>query len=235
MDHWKRSLFSAALTVLAASTSAQGQALAADPVASAALHVAKDAGASGREGGWLARQAVRASGAWRPLTGRERLNVYVRQAFVGPGAFFRAAGPALGSHLKNEPPEWRQGMEGYSRRFANRFGRFALKETYEAAGAAALGHEVRYLRSTRTGFLPRAAHALAATFITYDRNGQRTFHATRAGAAFAAEFTGNLWMPAGSRTRAQAVRGVGLELGMNSVFNLLREFSPELKRLVPWK
>jgi len=31
------------------------------------------------------------------------------------------------------------------------------------------------------------------------------------------------------------VRGVGTELGLNSVFNLLREFSPELKRVLPWK
>jgi hypothetical protein len=121
-------------------------------------------------------------------------------------------------------------MAGYSRRFANRFGRFALKETYEAAGAAALGHEVRYLRSTRSGFLARAGHALKATFVTYDRNGQRTPHVARLGAAFAAEFTGNVWMPAGHRTRAEALRGVGLELGMNSLFNLFREFSPEIRR-----
>jgi hypothetical protein len=37
-------------------------------------------------------------------------------------------------------------------------------------------------------------------------------------------------MPTGYRTGAEAVRGVGIELGLNSVFNLFREFSPELKR-----
>ena len=47
-------------------------------------------------------------------------------------------------------------MEGYGKRFANRFGRNALQETYEAAGAALLQHEVRYIRSKRSGFLPRA-------------------------------------------------------------------------------
>jgi len=161
--------------------------------------------------------------------------LYLRQAFFSPGVFFRAAGPALGSHLKNQPPEWRQGTEGYSRRFADRFGRFALKETYEAAGAAALGHEVRYVRGRRSGFFPRAGHALAATFITYDRNGRRAVHLSRLGSAFAAEFTANPWMPDGYRTGAQAVRGAGLELGMNRVFNLFREFAPELKRVLPWK
>ncbi len=80
--------------------------------------------------------------SYRPLTGKARWNLYLREAFWRPGVFLRAAGPALGAQLNNEPPAWGQGSEGYSKRFANRFGRFALQETYEAAGAAALGHEV---------------------------------------------------------------------------------------------
>ena len=172
---------------------------------------------------------------YQPLTGKERWNTYVRQAFGSPAVFFRAAGPALGGQLKNEPPEWGQGMEGYSRRVANRFGRFTLQGTFEAAGAAALGHEVRYIRSTRSGFFPRAAHAMTANFVTYDKNGRRTPHIARVGSAFVAEFTGNLWMPAGYRDTSTAFRGVGVELGIGSAFNLFREFSPELKRVLPWK
>jgi hypothetical protein len=174
-------------------------------------------------------------GAYRPLTGRERWNLYLREAFWSPGAFFRAAGPALGTHLNNEPPEWGQGTASYSRRFANRFGRFALQESYEAAGAAVLQHEVRYRRSSRSGFLPRAAHALTANFVTYDKNGRRVPHISRVGSAFAAEFTGNLWMPARYRDTSSALRGVGMELGVSSAFNLIREFAPELNRLLPWR
>jgi hypothetical protein len=177
----------------------------------------------------IAAEPVRAS--YAPLTGKERWNIYVRDGFWSPGVLFKAAGPALGGQLNNEPPEWGQGMEGYSKRFANRFGRNALQETYEAAGAALLQHEVRYIRSKRFGFLPRAAHALTANFVTYDRRGHRTPHISRVGAAFAAEFTGNLWMPAGYRDTSKAVRGVGIQLGVGSAFNLFREFAPELKRV----
>ena len=173
--------------------------------------------------------------SFQPLTGKERWNLYLRDAFWSPGVFFRAAGPALGGQLNNEPAEWGQGMEGYSKRFANRFGRFALQETYEAAGAALLQHEVRYVRSKRSGFLPRAAHALTANFVTYDRSGRRTPHVARVGSAFAAEFTGNLWMPAGYRDASTAMRGVGMELGASSAFNLVREFAPELKRIFTWR
>jgi hypothetical protein len=175
--------------------------------------------------------AAVAQSDYQPLTGKERWDLYLRGAFYSPGVFFRAAGPALGAQMNNEPPQWGQGMEGYSKRFANRFGRFALQETYEAAGAAVLQHEVRYIRSKRSGFLPRAAHALTADFVTYDRSGRRTPHVARVGSVIAAEFTGNLWMPKGYRDTSTAMRGVGVELAVGSAFNLIREFAPELKRI----
>lgn len=169
--------------------------------------------------------------SYRPLTGKERWDLYLRDAFWSPGVFFRAAGPALGAQLNDEPPQWGQGMGGYSKRFANRLGRFALQEAYEAAGAAILQHEVRYVRSKRSGFLPRAAHALTANFVTYDQSGRRTPHVARVGSVVAAEFTGNLWMPAGYRDASIAMRGAGMQLGVSSAFNLIREFAPELKRM----
>ncbi len=178
-----------------------------------------------------ARLAAASSGSYQPLSGKERWDLYLNAAFWSPGVFFRAAGPALGAHLNNEPPVWGQGAEGYSKRFANRFGRFALRETYQAAGAAALGHEVRYVRSKRTDLLRRAAHALTANLVTYDRNGRRTPHLAGVGSVFAAEFTGNLWMPSGYGNTATAMRGAGIELGVGSAFNLIREFAPDLKRI----
>ena len=189
------------------------------------------------EAGSLASKAYAPGGlnTYTPLTGKERWDFYLRESYWSPAVFFRAAGPALGAHLGNEPPEWGQGMEGYSKRFANRFARFTIRGSIEAGGAALLQHEVRYVRSTRSGFFPRAGHALAANFVTYDKHGRRRPHVSRVGSAFAAEFIGNTWMPDGYRTTTDAMRGVGVEVAIGSAFNLIREFSPELKRLLPWK
>jgi len=83
-----------------------------------------------------------------PAAHRKRALESVRAGSVsGVQGFFSAAGPALESHLNNEPPEWGQGTTGLQPRLANRFGRFALQETYEARRSAVLQHEVRYLRS----------------------------------------------------------------------------------------
>lgn len=167
----------------------------------------------------------------QPLSGDDRWNLYLRDTFRSPAVFFRTAGPALVAHLNSEPPQWGQGMEGYGKRFANRFGRFALQETCEAAGAALLQHEVRYIRSRRSGLLPRAADALAGNSVTYDRSGRRTPHVARVGSVMAAELTGHLSMPNGCHDASAAMRGVGGELAVCSACNLIREFAPELKRI----
>ncbi len=166
-----------------------------------------------------------------PLTSSERWHLYLRQSYLSPGAFFASAGPALGAQMNNEPPQWGQGMAGYSRRLADRFGRLTLQNSFEAAGAAALGHEVRYIRSQKKGFLPRAGYALAMGVMTYDRNGNLAPHYARLGGSVGAQFIGNLWMPDGYRNPGRALRGAGMEVGIRSFFNLFNEFGPELKRV----
>jgi len=201
-----------------------------------ALHAETERDGTGGSGACaISSTIVRWGEPYRPLTGEERWRIYLREAFWSPGAFFRAVVPAASSHLNDEPPEWGQGSAGFGRRVANRFGRFALQESYEAAAAAALGHDVRYFPSRKTGFFRRSAHALKSEFVTLDKHGRQTPHIARIGATFAAEFTANAWMPSSRRSASEALRGVGLRLGIGSAFNLLREFAPELRRLTPWR
>lgn len=167
---------------------------------------------------------------YRPPTGAERWQIYWRTTYASPGTFFRAAGPALGDHLNDRPEVWPQGMEGYWRRFANRFARFALQDSMRHASAATLGYEVRYVRRGQGSVVRRLGHAVAWTFLTLDRNGRAVPDTPRIGAAFAAEFLGNSWMPAGYRTREEALRGVGVQFGVGALFNMIREFAPRRKQ-----
>ncbi len=171
--------------------------------------------------------------SYTPPSGEERLRLYLRRAFWSPGLPFRVAAPAVASHLADRPQEWGQGSAGFGRRLADRYARVVLKESYEAAGAAALGHDVRYHPSGRSGAWGRAGYALAATVVTRDRHGASVPHVARLGAAFAAEFTGNAWMPAGYRSRTESVRSVAIGLSFTGLANLAREFAPEIKRLLP--
>ncbi len=77
-----------------------------------------------------------------------------------------------------------------------------LTDTYEAASAAALGHEVRYVRCRCSGFGARSATRWHPPFFTRDRNGGMVPAVSRIGGEFAAGYTGRLWLPEGiSQTR----------------------------------
>jgi hypothetical protein len=163
---------------------------------------------------------------FRPLTGRQRWGLYWRQTYFTPGVYFSAAGPALGGQLRNEPPEWGQGAEGYAKRFANQFARNTIRDSLTAAGSAALGYEVRYVKCDCKAVLPRVGHALLWNFLTLNRQGNTVLNAPVIGSAFAAEFIGNTWMPARYDTASNAFRSGGTQLAINSAFNLIREFMP---------
>jgi hypothetical protein len=166
---------------------------------------------------------------WRPLTGRERWTIYWKTTYASPATLFRAAGPALGDHLDHRPDTWPQGAEGYARRFANRFARFSLQESMSHSASAALGYDVRYVRCGCQGFFPRFGHAMLWNFLTLNQNGRTVLNTPRIGSAFAAEFIANSWMPQGYRTNSEAVRGVGVQLGVGALFNTIREFAPRRK------
>jgi hypothetical protein len=89
--------------------------------------------------------------------------------------FFDAYGPypisgsalAAGiSQLDNSPPEWRQGAEGYGRRFASDFGITAVTTTTRYALAEAFREDTLYYRCECKGFFPRLGHAVISTFTS---------------------------------------------------------------------
>lgn len=167
---------------------------------------------------------------FKPLTGKQRWGLYWRQTYWRPSALFSTAVPALVAQLKDNPPEWGQGTVGYSKRFANRVARTAIRDSVSAAGSAALGYDVRYVKCDCKGLLPRFGHAIAWNFLTLNRQGNTVLNIPRIGGSFAAEFIGRTWMPAGYNTAGDAMRSGAMQLGLHSLFNSIREFVPEKKK-----
>lgn len=169
---------------------------------------------------------------YRPLTATERWDLYAKDAFRSPLIAFRVTAGASIAQWRDEPPEWGQGGAGLGRRMAHRFGRLTVQESCEATTAALLRHDVRYFPSRDAGIWARTSHALAANFVTLDRNGDRTVNAARLGGIVAAELVSRQWMPDRYRSAYRTSRGIAIQLGFSTAFNVLREFTPDLKRLV---
>lgn len=168
---------------------------------------------------------------WEPLTDRQRWQIYWKNTWANPGAFFRAAGTAGLDQNRDEPREWGQGMKGYGRRFADRYATFAIQDTITTATAAALDYDVRYLRCQCTGFFPRTGYAIAQSFVTKNRDGRwRPNIPQWVGGMGGAAIATYGWRPASMRNANEVWRAGISQIAFPMFFNTLIEFGPEIKR-----
>jgi len=95
-------------------------------------------------------------------TQRTMVRNYVFDAF-GPYPVGIAAFAAGINQLDNSPPEWKQGAEGYGKRFGSDFGMAAVTSTTRYALAELLREDTMYYRCECTGIVPRTRHAMIST------------------------------------------------------------------------
>lgn len=122
-------------------------------------------------------------------TQKTMVSNYVFDAF-GP---YPIAGSAFAGglgQLSNAPPEWNQGVPGYSRRFGSDFGILAVGTTTRYALSQALREDSLYYRCDCKGLLPRLRHALLSTLTARrGEDGHRVFSVPALVAPYAGSFT----------------------------------------------
>ncbi len=108
-------------------------------------------------------------------TQRTMANNYVFDAF-GPYPITGAAVAAGINQFGNAPPEWNQGLKGYSRRFGSDFGIVAIGTTARYGLAEAFKEDTLYYRCECMGMFPRVRHAVVSTLIgRRGEDGHRVF------------------------------------------------------------
>jgi hypothetical protein len=83
---------------------------------------------------------------------------------VGPYPILGAAFAAGINQANNAPPEWKQGAEGYAKRFGSDFGIAGVSTTARYALSEAFREDTLYYPCECKGFLPRLSHAMISTF-----------------------------------------------------------------------
>lgn len=104
-----------------------------------------------------------------------KLRSYAFEAF-GPYPILGAAFAAGINQAENTPPEWKQGAEGYGKRFGSDFGIAAITTTARYGLAEVFREDTVYYRCECAGLLPRFRHAVIST-VTARRGdeGRRVF------------------------------------------------------------
>jgi hypothetical protein len=95
-------------------------------------------------------------------TAATKFHNYLFDAF-GPYPIVGAAIAAGINQADNAPPEWKQGAEGYGKRFGSNFGILAISTSTRYGLAALFREDTLYYRCECTGFFPRLEHALIST------------------------------------------------------------------------
>jgi hypothetical protein len=140
---------------------------------------------------------------------------------------------ALSDQAHNTFPEWGGGIQGFATRFASRQGQFIVQNSVSSLGFALVRWEPRYDRCRCDGIWPRARHAIARNFVTYDQ----TEKALRPQimpylGAFAGSVVSTTWKPGNARVWTEGYQGVITQLPIGIGINFLGEFAPEITRII---
>jgi len=98
-------------------------------------------------------------------TQKTKLRNYFFDTF-GPYPIVGAGFAAGINQAESTPPEWKQGAEGYGKRFGSNFAIAAVSTTTRYALAKAFREDTLYYRCECKGLFPRLSHAVISTFTS---------------------------------------------------------------------
>ncbi len=164
-----------------------------------------------------------------PMTRSDRLRNYL-VSLAGYQSILEAAASAGISQANHTPKEWGEGAEGYGKRFGNAYAQNAIERTLQYGISTALHEDNRYFVSGQTGFFRRTKYAIKSTFFARHDNGDQSFSFSRIGSAAGSAFISRAWQPRSTTNAGDGAVTFGITIGVDTGFNLLREFWPDLKR-----
>lgn len=127
--------------------------------------------------------------AYEHPTQRIKIHNYIFDAY-GPYPIAGAAVAAGINQFSNAPPEWNQGVEGYSKRFGTDFAIAAVGTTTRYGLAQAFKEDTLYYRCECRGLFPRLSHAMTSTLTARrGEDGHRVFSVPALVAPYAGSMT----------------------------------------------
>ncbi|MGA9507157.1 MAG: hypothetical protein WBV55_00790 [Candidatus Sulfotelmatobacter sp.] len=130
-------------------------------------------------------------------------------------------------------PSFGHGAEGYGKYYWHVFVDGAI-ENYltEAIVPAATKEDPRYYTLGKGGFVKRTSYAVSRLFITRTNSGGSTFNLSEIVGAGAAAGIGNAYYPAEPNPWVKTYQRWGTQVGLDGVFNVLKEFWPDIDHAV---
>jgi hypothetical protein len=162
-----------------------------------------------------------------PLTPKDRAKLYAL-GLLSPFHLFMVAGTAAAAQDQNIPHEWGQGVEGYSKRFANYMAIDTIGATLQMTGEDLLHEDCLYYGSGEHGFGRRVKYAVDSIVFCRSSDGSRHLSFTQMGSWAGAAFVSRLWQPSSNNSAGDGAVSFGISVAANTGINIIKEFLPDL-------
>jgi hypothetical protein len=177
-------------------------------------------------------RAVSANTHLPPPTFKDELWLATQDTF-DYSYFILVAGLAGIDMAGKSQPAFGQGAEGYGKYYWHNFADGGI-ENYmtEAIVPVVTREDPRYYTMGRGGFVKRTGYAVTRLFITRTNSGKSTFNLSEIIGAGAAAGIGNTYYPAQSNPWVKTYQRWGTQVGLDGVFNVLKEFWPDINQAI---
>jgi len=137
------------------------------------------------------------------------------------------------SMSQRSDPSFGQGAAGYGRYYWRVFADTGI-ENYmaEALVPAVTKEDPRYYTLGKGGFLKRTGYSISRLFITRTDAGNNTFNFSELVGSGAAAGLGNAYYPLQSNLWVKTYQRWGTQVALDGVFNILKEFWPDINQAV---
>jgi hypothetical protein len=165
-----------------------------------------------------------------PLTTRDKFKMASQDA-VDPGTFALAGLFAVEAQLTDETPSFGHGAPAFARYFGAATADFVIGDFMtEAVYPSLLRQDPRYFRKGSGSAWGRLGYAVRQIVWTHADSGHMQFNMSEVAGNATAVAIGNAYYP-DNRTLSNNVSKLGIQLAVDTVSNILKEFSPDLDRL----
>jgi hypothetical protein len=157
----------------------------------------------------------------------ERFNEFLLST-VGPVPLIGEAAGAGIEQWRNTPKEWGQGWGAFGQRFGSNLAYNGIRQAITYGGSVALGEDTRYFASRRSGFWPRARHALVSTFTARHEDGSESFAFSSTAGVIGASAISSVWGPESWKGPDNIAKNAGVSFATTAASNVIREFLPDI-------
>ena len=168
---------------------------------------------------------------FRPMTQGERTDLYWK-TMVNPLSFVKAGFSSGIDQWNDKPSEWQQGAAGYGQRYANILGQYSIQRTVTFGLSSLLHEDNRYFNSGKHGFWSRTSYALESGLIARHDDGSRHVSISQVGGVAAGAFLSRAWQPTSQHSAGDGAVSFGISMASNMGFSVVKEFLPDVGRLI---